>query len=64
MSRGRRVVYLYKVAHFRGNNKDVGGERHLAETLEPLIIHIYLVRRRIQWVVTGHENMDTITNNT
>lgn len=50
------VVYLYKVAQLRGNDENVGGERHLTEALELLIVHVHLLHGRVQRVVTVRGN--------
>ena len=47
-------MHLYKVAQLRGNDEEVGGERHLTEALELLIVHVDLLHRRIQRVVASH----------
>lgn len=52
-------LYLYEVAQLGGNDEDVGGQRHLAEALELLIIHVDLLHRRVQRVVTGGESTNT-----
>lgn len=54
-------MYLYKVAQLRGNDENVRGERHLTEALELLIVHVDLLRRRVQRVVAkSTQNIEAI----
>lgn len=49
-------MHLYEVAQLGGNDEDVGSQRHLTEALKLLVVHVHLVHRRVQRVVTGGEN--------
>lgn len=47
-----RVLFLYlnKVAELRGKDENIGGEWHLTEALELLIIHVHVLHRRVERV--------------
>lgn len=52
-------MHLYEVAQLGGNDEDVGSQQHLTEALKLLVVHVHLVHRRVQRVVTGGENKNT-----
>lgn len=43
-------LYLNKVAQLRGKDENIGGEWHLTEALELLIIHVHVLHRRVERV--------------
>lgn len=54
-----RRPHLYEVAQLRGNDKNVRGERHLTEALKLLVVHVDLLHRWVQWVVTSCQHRNT-----
>lgn len=45
-------MYLDEISQLRRNDEDVWNEGNLSEALELLIIHVDLLRRRVQRVIT------------